>query len=167
MTKYFELSGEPLKKFKQMLKDRQAAIEQCWDLCKEVGAIRYGLSGGGMQERLSCFQFEGKPDEQLWKRTRHDDAWQPRLATKAGKELWKRMQAIKIPGGSTVASIIGMQCFKFPEWRTPGFYVLGRRYIVKVPDDVEPLGGKRISDVDFERLYRRHRGNDKTEDEDD
>lgn len=38
------------------------------------------------------FKFDETPDTSLWKRTKHHNAWSPKLSTKAGKALAQRLK---------------------------------------------------------------------------
>ena len=159
MSRYYEAQGETREKLVGFGKARTAAIKRVRKFCREIGASEYATDG--FYSHPTWFSFSEPPDRKVWKKHKHTDLYAPRLSTKAGVELHKRMQELQIPDGNDVAEIIGMQTFGSMDggvgFRRPGLNVIGERYILTVPSDVEPKGCKRISDVEYEQLTKRRK----------
>ncbi len=64
------------------------------EIGKEVGAKQAWQTTEGS---FYGFDFEETPDRSLWKQTRHKDAWKPKLSSRAGKALSKRIGDIPKP----------------------------------------------------------------------
>jgi hypothetical protein len=108
--------------------------------------------------------FNAAPDATVWKPVSGNAGmYRPRLSSKAGKEIGKRLTVInrRMPTGDLAAKAIGMKVFGDGGpgfvWRTPGLSWVGKRVLVSTPDDYDPpkhlaADIKRISDVQWERL---------------
>ena len=153
MTKYFILRGKEQDDIRALLQRDLDTQKQVKRLCKEFGATSAMVGHGFATRFLLGFVFKADPDPTLWKKHRDRTFWLPRLSSKAGKDLKRRLDAVKLPGGWDVAKIIKMDCFKGLVCRSPGAEQFGKKIVVKVPDDVNlKIACSRISDLTYEKL---------------
>lgn len=163
MSRYYEAVGETKKRVQQWIKDQEAAMQRAHELAKEFGADGFTHSRSILSRVVGfIFKDESKVDKKLFRKSKRGGDWVPRQSCKAGKDLQQRLQKdYRLPGGEGLAKAIGMEAFSGYAWRTPGMHVVGRRILLVVPDDVEPKGCERVSDVRYEKLMAgrdSHRG---------
>lgn len=102
--------------------------------------------------RVVGFHFNKEPDTKLFKKLKDSPGWAPRRSCKAGKELAKQLDSLKCDVFSKLTTALKMGIFKGVNIRCPGAQKIGDDWYVHVPDDVNPPGLTRVSDVDMEAL---------------
>ena len=157
MTHYYEVGNELKAKIREAVAAGNKESRKARKLAKELGALECGYRDTYFGKNLCGFTFKEPPDQKLWKQIDRSKWWTPRLASKAGKELQKRMDAIKPFSQATVAKIIGMKIMNGLHVRSPGVVEKGDRMFLLLPPDVKPKGCTRLSDIEFEAASTRRR----------
>lgn len=102
--------------------------------------------------RVVGFHFKNEPDAKLFKRLKHSKGWAPRRSCKAGKELAKQLDALRCMVFAKLTKALKMNVFRSVYIRRPGIQKIGGDWYVHVPNDVNPPGLTRVSDVEMEAL---------------
>jgi hypothetical protein len=130
-------SFEAINQWQKMSQEAMAAAEA---LCKEFGADMKIMHRGS---HIDAFWFEKNPGA-AWRRLRGcRDAYTPHKVTREGKEIAKRIDAVKIPDSRVFAELIGGPYIIFDGYHasTTSFEKHGEKYIVSVPVGSAPDGG--------------------------
>ena len=122
-------SFKAIKTWQQMSGD---AITAALAVGEEFGAKTVDRAG----DSISAFHFDADPGP-AWRQLKNHgkDRYFPHQGTKAGKELAKRIKAIKIPTAFLFAGLLGggRLIISGGRYWTASFEVIGDAYIVSIP----------------------------------
>lgn len=155
MSKYYRAGPEIEEICQRILADRQEILKKACNLSRRYGGNRSRVvtkTGIFGTTRVVGFLFKDEPNQKIFKKLKNSEGWAPRLSTKVGKELKKKLDELIWDGLDELMKAIGMDPFKDLNARSPGISKIGNHWYLHVPDDVEPKGCERISDVEYERL---------------
>jgi hypothetical protein len=128
---------EPNGKSMEAIKEWQRLSREAWAnadaLTKEYGAKPEILKG---REDIHGFIFEHDPGR-AWKPVSgHKGCYAPDKRIKEGKEIAKKLNAIKFPGTRAFSNLIGGGFFIIVSggrWASISFETIGEAYVISVP----------------------------------
>lgn len=158
-VKYYVASATVAKLCEEMYADEKRARVEAANLSKELGfnpdhvACRRDVLDGRFKLAGFIAREGQKVDAKLYKKLEivNGVAYAPRLSSKAGKALEKRMNSIKDVGLSKIMDAIGHEAWG-PDCsvQTPGVAKYGDKWYLVVPARTTPKLLRRISDVAYE-----------------
>ena len=165
MSKFWKVTGETRKKILQVFVDREVAHNKIMMFAKEHGASGYQHATGIADHCCGLVFDEGKEpaeDNKVWrkhynrKERTHDDWYVPARTSKAGREAATAMSKLRLPGQSAVGSVLGMDWYQLPGYRSYG-KAPRQRIVVVSNESYQPTKKvaadlTRISDIEAEKL---------------
>lgn len=105
--RFFRITSGPLvEKIHELQAGRLAANDAYIALCEKLGATNALVWESG---NLAGFTFDHEPCQQTFRKD--GKTWMPRKGTKAGKALWKEIQAIPVaPSVQHALEVVGLHC---------------------------------------------------------
>lgn len=140
------------KHFDEWKKIRDDALA----LCGEIGAETFYTSTSLGRLFVSGFHFDPDttPDPKTFVRLKKvSGGWRPRVKS----ALFKRVDKLQSDLLLHTMNAIGMKMFRGAVVCSPGITVNGKAVYLSLPDDVEPKGCRRVSDIEYEKAGEQKR----------
>jgi len=130
------------------------AIKEGYALAHELGAQRIYRSG----ERIVAFDFKKEDPGRAWRNVRALGCgkYMPNKTTKAGKEIMKKVDAIRIPDHRLFSELMGggWLIVRGNMWGSVSFETIGDNYVVSVPiGDDEDFIPKDVTPLKLSEYY--------------
>lgn len=150
---YYKADRATSNEIVRLLDERLEMFAKAQKMAKRVGAdpkqVYSYISVFGVTH-ISGFGFKVDPDPKKWIRVKGTDAWKPRART----ELADEMNSLNSLAIDQIHKLIGMNPLgKGLFFRRVGVKVGKDAFCyLSVPDDVTPIGCKRISDIQYQKV---------------